>query len=130
MGGVVRVQLCEVGADAERLGTLTGFLRTELLQLDVQDVTAWRAGDAPPGTRALDVAAVGGLLISLGQSAAGLAAVVSTIRTWLARGDGVRRSVRVEIDGDVLELSEASAADQDRLIELFVGWHCAGHGEQ
>ena len=34
---------------------------------------------------------------------------------WLARGDE-SRTVRMEIDGDVLELSEATAADQDRLI--------------
>jgi len=31
--------------------------------------------------------------------------------------------VRLEIDGDVLELSETSAADQDRLIGLFIARH-------
>jgi hypothetical protein len=36
----LRIQLSESGADAERLDTLTGFLRRELLQLDVADVTA------------------------------------------------------------------------------------------
>jgi hypothetical protein len=36
------VQLGEEGADAERLDTLTGFLRSELLKLDVEDVTALR----------------------------------------------------------------------------------------
>jgi hypothetical protein len=32
----------------------------------------------------------------------------------------------MEIDGDVLELSEATAADQGRLIEVFVSRHAAG----
>lgn len=123
MDGELRVELCEDGADAERLDTLTGFLRSELLQLDVADVTALRAGDPPPGARAFDTAVVGGLLVSLGRSAQGLRAVVSTIRTWLARGDAVHRTVRLEIDGDVLELSEVTAADQDRLIGLFVSRH-------
>ena len=104
MGGALRVQLCETGADAERLDTLTSLLRNELLQLDVKDVTPLRAGDAQPDARAFDVAAIGGLLVSLGHSAEGLQAVLSAIRMWLVRGDGVRRMVRVEIDGDVLEL--------------------------
>lgn len=130
MDGKLRVQLCEEGADAERLDTLTGFLRSELLQLEVADVTVLRAGDPPPGVRAFDVAVVGGLLVSLGHSAQGLRAVVSAIRTWLARGDGVRRTVRMEIGGEVLELSEATLADQDRLIGLFVSRHSPRQGEQ
>jgi len=128
VGGELRLQLSEDGADAERLDALTGFLRGDLLQLDVQDVTALRVGEPPPGSRAFDVAAVGGLLVSLSSSAEGLRAVVSAVRQWLARGEGTRRTVRVEIGGDVLELSEATAADQDRLVDLFVRRHAAGVG--
>ncbi len=126
----LRLQLSEDGADAERLDALTGFLRQELLQLDVEDVTTLRPGEPPPGTRAFDVVAVGGLLINLGRCAGGLRAVVSAIRNWLARGDGVRRTVRLEIDGDVLELSEATAADQGRLVALFVSRHATREGDQ
>jgi hypothetical protein len=32
----------------------------------------------------------------------------------------------LEIGGDVLELSEATVADQDRLIGLFIDRHSAG----
>ncbi len=60
MNSGLRLQLSEEGADAERLDALTGFLRRELLQLDVEDVTVLRAGDPAPGTRAFDMAAVGG----------------------------------------------------------------------
>jgi hypothetical protein len=126
MGGELRIQLAEDGADAERLDALTGFLRQELRQLEVEDVTALRAGEPPPGARVFDVIAVGGLLVSLGRSASGLGAVVSAIRKWLARGDGTRRTVRLEIGGDVLELSEATKADQDRLVDLFIDRHVTG----
>ena len=74
------------------------------------------------------MAAVGGLLVSLSSSAAGLRAVVAAVRNWQARGEGTRRTVRLEIGGDVLELSEATVADQDRLVDLFVGRHAAGGG--
>ena len=119
----LRVQLSEEDADAERLDELTSSLRQELLQLDVEDVTALRAGEAPPGARGLDVAAVGSLLVGLGGAAGGLSAVISAITGWLARGWGAHRTVHLEIDGDVLELSETSAADQDRLIGLFIARH-------
>ncbi len=130
MGGELRLQLGEDGADAERLDSLIGYLREELLQLDVERASALPAGEPPPGARVFDVVAAGGLLITLGRSAQSLRAVVSAIRKWLARGEGTRRTVRLEIEGDVLELSEASAADQERLIGLFVGRHAAGASDQ
>jgi hypothetical protein len=122
----LRLQLSEEGADAERLAMLTGYLRSELLRLDVQDVKALPAGEPPPGSRACDGASVGGLLIALGQSAEGLRLVVSAVKGWLRRGEGKGRTVRLELGGDALELSQASTADQERLIELFVSRHATG----
>jgi len=122
----LRLQLSEEGADAERLAALTGYLRSELLQLDVEDVKPLPAGEPPPGARGFDAATVGALMIALGQSAEGLRSVVSVIKGWLRRGDGAGRAVRLEIGGDALELSQASTADQERLIELFVIRHTTG----
>jgi hypothetical protein len=122
----LRLQLSEEGADAERLAVLTGYLRAELLRLDVEDVRALPAGEPPPGARAFGAATVGALLIALGQSAQGLRSVVSVIRDWLRRGEGVGRAVRLELGGDALELAQASPADQERLIELFVRRHTTG----
>jgi hypothetical protein len=130
MDGELRLEISEKGADAERLAGLTGYLRAELLQLDVEDVAAPQAGEPPPGARVVSVAAVGALLIGLGQSAEGLRSVVSAIRDWLRRGEGTSRTVRLELDGDALELSQASAADQERLIGLFVSRHAMGEGGQ
>jgi len=126
MGRELRLQLSEEGADAERLAVLAGYLRGELLQLDVEDVTALPAGAAPPDARVFGAATVGALLIALGQSAEGLRSVVSAIKDWLRRGEGTSRMVRLELDGDALELSQAGAADQQRLIELFVTRHITG----
>jgi hypothetical protein len=124
----LRLQLSEQGADAERLAVLAGYLRAELLRLDVVDVRALPAGEVPAGARAFGADTVGALLVALGQSAEGLQSVVSVIRDWLRRGKGTGRSVRLELGGDALELSQASAADQERLIELFIRRHAAGEG--
>jgi hypothetical protein len=123
MDGDLRVLLDEDGADPERLETLTGHLRRELDQLDVEAVRPLTSGEAPAGTRGLDAVTVGGLLVALGSSSTGLAAVVTAVRSWLARSPGPARTVRVELGGDVLELSQASAAEQDRLVELFLSRH-------
>lgn len=130
MGETLRIQLSESGADVERLDTLTGYLRDQLLQLDVDDVTRTRVGDPPPGTRAFDVTAVGGLLVSLGKSAEVLRSVIAAIRSWLGSGDGVRRSVRLEIGEDALEISEASVTQQERLIQLFIDRHAEQAGQK
>ena len=127
MNGELRLQLSEEGADAEQLDMLARSLRQELLQLDVEDVTAQRAGSPPPGARGgLDAAQAGGLLVALGNNVQGMSAVIAAIKAWLARYRGAHRRVRLEIAGDVLELSSATMADQDQLIRLFVGRHAAG----
>jgi hypothetical protein len=128
MDAELLLQISEEEADTARLAEVTGYLRAELLQLDVENVTTPQSGDVPPGARVVSVAAAGALLVALGQSVDGLRSVVSAITDWLRRGEGTRRTVRLELDGDALELSQASVADQERLIELFVSRHAAGEG--
>ena len=128
MDGIVQIQLSEEGADAERLDTLTGYLRQELLDLDAGQVEPFRTGEAPPDTRAFDVVAVGGLVVSLINSDA-LRAVVATVRNWLSRGQSTTHAVRLEIDGDAIDLSAASTAEQERLVEVFVARHGTGKDE-
>ena len=120
------IMVAEDGADDERIDQLTGYLREELLQLDVAEVTRAPGGEAPAGTRGLDPAAIGALLVSLGGAAASLNEVVTVVRGWLSRGGGVKRSVKITIDGDALELSEVSLAEQNKLVDLFVQRHAGG----
>lgn len=120
------IQITEDGAGAERLAVLSGYLRTELLQLDVEGVTSVHTGEPPPGSRGLGIAAVGALFVAVGQAADGIRSVVLAIKDWLLRGDDTGRMVRLELNGDTLELSRASTADQERLIDLFISRHATG----
>jgi hypothetical protein len=123
------IQITEEGADAERLATLTGHLRSELLRLDVDEVRVPRAGEAPPGTRVVDPATVGALLVGLGRAASGLQSVISAISAWLARGQRTGRHVRVELNGRILDLSQASEADQERVIKLYIDDYYASRAQ-
>jgi hypothetical protein len=110
------------GADPEELADLTARLRTELLDLDVETVEAPRAGPPPPGTRAVDLVAVGTLLASFARPEL-LAGIVAAVGSWL--GGAERRTVKLEVDGDLLELTGVSSKEQRRLADEWLRRHAA-----
>lgn len=117
------LSLSESGADDARLDTLTRQLRDELRQLDVRDVRPAPASTTPPpGTRGFDVATIGQLVVAM-VGTQGLAGVVTAVLSWLKRGHEAPRTVRLELGGDVLELSAASSEEQDRLVAMFLSKH-------
>jgi hypothetical protein len=118
----------DAGADAgaEELDQLTMQLWRELSELDLDPVERARQGVAPAGARAADVLALGTLLVAMAKPLAVLPAVVGVIRTWLAgRGE---RSVKLEIDGDVLEVTGLTSDDQRRLISSWIDRHTTPPG--
>lgn len=122
MVGEARVHLFEAGADAERSSELAQMMRAELLELDVQDVSPLAEGPPPTGARALDAAAVGSLLVAMGHSVNALRSLTASLMSWLSRGSA-DRSVRIEIDGDVLEITRTSKAHEARLVDVFIQRH-------
>ncbi|MGH3369386.1 MAG: hypothetical protein ACRDPR_05245 [Nocardioidaceae bacterium] len=114
------------GAGAGELDQLTMQLWRELSELDLDSVERVRQGAAPAGARAADVLALGTLLVAMAKPLAALPAVVGVIRTWLAgRGE---RSVKLEIDGDVLEVTGLTSDDQRRLISSWIDRHTTPPG--
>jgi hypothetical protein len=89
------------------------------LELEVEGVEPVQAGEAPAGTRAVDIAAVGALLVTLTSSAGAAAGVVDMVRGWLRRGSG-GRTVELTIGDKTLKLSGASDEQQERLIQEFL----------
>ncbi|MFI9273255.1 hypothetical protein ACIGXM_21405 [Kitasatospora sp. NPDC052896] len=118
----IHLRLRAADDDMERLERSTGQLRGELLELDVQDVTPVSAGQAPPGTRAVDVAQVGSLLVTIAQAPQTLRQVVQTIRGWLTRDPGAH-SVEITLGGDRLVVSGAGAQTEQRLVEAWLKAH-------
>jgi hypothetical protein len=119
----VRLQVGAGGdADAEEVADLTSQLRQELLELDVDAVELARSGPAPRGTKAVDVLAIGGLILSLAKSSA-LTHVVKVVQGWLSRDN--RRQVEIQMDGDVLKLTGATDEEQRRLVDAWIARHAA-----
>ncbi|MGW5190054.1 hypothetical protein ACWEOO_12415 [Kribbella sp. NPDC004138] len=122
MAGEVRVEVVDESVDTERLEVLALLLRQELLMLDVRSVEPYAEGEAPPGSKGGLAAVAGVLSVSLAPGLQAIGGVVGVIREWLRRSSG-GRSVKVTIDGDVIELTGASDEMQQQLIDTFVRRH-------
>lgn len=109
-------------SDAEEVAEATLQLRRELLELDVDAVEVPRAGEAPPGTRAVELAALGALAVTVAKSQL-LGPVVAAVRAWLAASP--QRSIKLELDGDTLELTGLSSREQRRLTDEWLRRHAA-----
>ncbi len=106
-------------ADAAELDATTSGLREELLNLDIDTVERQPGRQPPDGARAVDAPTLGALLVVADREAIGT--LVQTLISWIGRYRS--RSVRVEIEGDVLELSNASVEEQRRAAQAFFARH-------
>jgi hypothetical protein len=109
--------------DAEEITQATLQLRRELLDLDVDAVEVPGVGEPPPGSRAVDVAALGALVVNLADPQL-LVAVVAAVRSWLA--GSFQRSIKLQLGGDALELTGVSSKEQRRLTDEWLARHTAG----
>lgn len=102
--------------DAE-LEQLALALREEILQLDdVDAVEQATAGPAPEGTRAVELAAIGALLVSVAPQAA--SKVFQLVRAWLA-GRPSPPPLKITVGGNTIELVPDDD-QQDALVQQFI----------
>jgi Caspase domain len=106
--------------DREELSGLTAALRQELLDLDVQAADQPSGGPAPLSSRAFEVAALGTLVITIAKSEL-LAAIVGAVTVWLKNRQ--QRTVKIEVDGDVLELTGLPTKERQQLTEEWLHRH-------
>jgi hypothetical protein len=107
--------------DALEMDRLTSKLRKELIQLDVDSVARPSEGEAPAGTRGLEILAISTLLIELTRSSEVLKNLVDSVRRWLSSEQ--ERSAKLQIAGDSLEVTGISSSEQERLIAAWIDRH-------
>ncbi|WP_406171861.1 hypothetical protein [Streptomyces sp. NBC_00996] len=112
-------------ADPEEVERLTARLRAELRGLDVEALRPLSDGAPPDGAKAVDPVTVGAVVLALSAPGGVLTSLVETLRDWLGR-QSARNRISVTIDGDTLELEQASADERRELIDRFVRRHRSG----
>ena len=125
MTTALTIELGESDADAELLEQLTYNLREELLETPVESVAVPQVADAPEGSRALGIAAIGALLVDFAGSAEALKQVVGVVRSWFNKKPA-ERTLKITIGDNVLELTAATEQQQQQLIDEFVERASAG----
>ena len=110
-------------ADDEELAELARRLRTELLDLDVEAVAPMTSGDTAEGAKGVELLAIGGLVVQFVLRQEVLTSIIDGVRGWLQRQSA--RSVKLTLDGDSLEITGPTSAEQDRLVELWVARHAS-----
>ncbi len=108
-------------AHAEELAMLAVDLRGLLLELDIESADRLTRGQAPPGTRSGEMFVAGALTVILARSKELVTKLLESVQWWVAHGAG--RSVKIEIDGDSLEVNGLTREDQHKLIQLFIDRH-------
>lgn len=106
-------------ADTQEVAVLTAELRRDLVELGADVAELSEPGDVPEGAKAIEVAGIGALLVKFAPTALGM--VVRTVQAWLRRS--AARTAELRIDGDVILLTGASSAEQERLIALLEAKH-------
>ena len=110
----------EPETDSEDLERLTRQLREELSELDVQTVLMI-GGPVPVNTKAGDIITWGTLLLTLAASGGVITTLINVLQAWLTRHD--RRCVTLEINGDKLQVTGISSAEQQQLIDAWLNRH-------
>lgn len=114
----IRVDVWDPALETEQLDELTSGLRLELLDAGVPNVPAVDEIEPPPGARAVDVAAIGSVIVTLAGGIALLRETLTLVREWRARHRTV--GVRIKLSDREIELTGASEQTEARLVEAFL----------
>ena len=106
--------------DLEELADLADQLRGELLELDVISVAPLAAEEVPAGAKGAGPLA--GWLVTQFATVDGLRAVLHAAWGWAVRN---RRTVEITIGADVLKVTDATAQQQQELIDAWLARHDA-----
>lgn len=111
-------------SDGEHLLQLTTLLRDELEQLDIEKITTPSHTSQPEGAKSGDVFSWGLLLLTLAASGGVLTTLITTLKSWVLRQNEC--GIKIELDGDVLEIKGVDSEEQRRIIERWLARHPMG----
>lgn len=107
-------------ADPAEVDALSRALRAEILEVDEVDrVDQASAGPAPEGSKGLDVAAIGALVVGVTPGVQAVAKVIEVVRNWLANRPPSTPPLQMTI-GDKSITVVADKKQQDVLVAAFV----------
>lgn len=111
--------------DPEEIEQLTLGLRAEIAELEVESINLLPGATAPAGAKGSDAVTLGAIAVAQSASGGVFTQLIGTVRDWLG-WHSTRHHISVTIDGDTLELEQASADERRELIDTFIQRHSVG----
>jgi hypothetical protein len=108
--------------DAEAADRLVRRLRSELSNIDVDDIRPVAGEDVPDTAKAADPVTIGAIVVAMSASGGLFTSLVETVRDVLAR-HADRHKVLMTIGGDSVELTNATDEQREQLVRAFVRRH-------
>ena len=107
--------------DQEELAELTGELRSELADLDVDSIENVSLGEPPEGAKAADWVAIGQMVVTLAPVV--IPPVFAAVKSWIERKPSVPVKVRIKLGKKISEIeydpTRTSAEELDRLVKTL-----------
>lgn len=117
----LRVEAIDAGPDGpEAIEEFAQQLRAALSDLGVRRVDQVAAEPAPEGTRALELLAVCGFVITLVQTGDALTRVVGAVRALVRRYAERGRRLRLTVDEDDVDLTKAGDEELERVVRVLL----------
>ena len=115
------IELSLEGGDATELDELTRQLRAEVAELNVDSIRQVSEGAAPKGTKAVDMAIIGQMAVSLAPTV--VPPLFNLLKSWVERKPSTPVKVKVKVGRKTTEIeydpTKTSAKDLDLLIKTL-----------
>ena len=113
------IELSLDGGDNAELDELTRQLRAEVAELNVDSIQQVSQGAAPAGTKAIDMAAIGQMAVSLAPAV--VPPLFELLKSWVQRKPSTPVKVKVKVGRKTAEIeydpTRTSAKDLELLIK-------------
>ena len=115
------VELSVEGGDPAELDELTRQLRAEVNEMEVESVEQVSLGQAPDGTKAADMAALGQLAVTLAPTLVPL--LFELLKSWVERKPSTPVKIRVKSGRKTAQIeydpAHTSAKDLEELVKTL-----------
>ena len=115
------IELSLEGSDTEELDELARQLRAEVEELNIDSIEQVSAGPAPQGTKAVDMAAIGQMAVTLAPTI--VPPLFDVLKSWVERKPSTPVKVKVKVGKRTAQIeydpTKISAKDLEALIKAL-----------
>ena len=112
------VEVSVDGGGPTELDDLTRQLAREVNELNVEDVVQVAEGEAPAGTKALDMAAIGQLAVTLTPAVVG--PLFGVLKSWVERKPSTPVKVRVRVGKRTAQIEYDPSHTSAKYLEALI----------